>query len=82
MHRERRSDLAALDPHVASLMRATMISAAARPSVTSAGGPAKCVVSFEQLVGANEQRQRHLDPELFRGLQVDQQLDLGGLLDR
>ena len=37
---------------------------------------------FDCLVGAGEQAGGHLDGEGFRGLEVDQQLKLGGLLDR
>jgi putative ABC transport system substrate-binding protein len=37
---------------------------------------------FDHLVGAGEQRRGHLKAERLGGLQVDQQLDLGGLLDR
>jgi hypothetical protein len=37
---------------------------------------------FDQLVGATEQRDRHGEAQHLGGLQVDDQLDLGGLLDR
>ena len=37
---------------------------------------------FDCLVGAGEQAGGHLDGEGFRGLEVDQQLKLRGLLDR
>ena len=42
---------------------------------------ATIAASFEQLVGTNEERQRHLKPERHGSLEVDDQLDLGGLLD-
>src|SRR3977135_90559 len=38
--------------------------------------------SFDQLVSADEQGQWHLDSERLGALQVDEQLDLGWLLDR
>src|SRR5262245_50449078 len=37
--------------------------------------------SFDHLVGAGEQRGWDLDPERLGGLQVDHELELGGLLD-
>ena len=37
--------------------------------------------SFDHLVGAAEQRERDGEAERLGGLQVDDQLDLGGLLD-
>src|SRR5688572_13174010 len=37
---------------------------------------------FYHLVGATEQRQRDRDAKRLGGLEVDDQLDLGGLLDR
>jgi hypothetical protein len=37
---------------------------------------------FDHLVGAGEQRQRHGEAERPGGLEVDDQLDLGGLLNR
>jgi hypothetical protein len=37
---------------------------------------------FDHLVGAGEQRRRHLDAERLRGGQIDNQLELGRLLDR
>src|SRR5262249_15478786 len=37
---------------------------------------------FDQLVGAVEQRRRHLKPKCRRGLEVDDQLELCRLLDR
>src|SRR5438105_7234398 len=42
---------------------------------------ATIAASFEQLVGTNEERQRHLKPERPGSLEVDDQLYLGGLLD-
>jgi hypothetical protein len=36
---------------------------------------------LDHLVGAGEERGRHLDPERFRGVQVDAQLELGRLVD-
>ena len=36
--------------------------------------------SFDQFVSANEERQRHVEPERLGGLEIDNQLDLGGLL--
>src|SRR5262245_58898947 len=38
--------------------------------------------SFDHLVGANKQSSRHSEAERLRGLEVDDQLDFGGLLDR
>src|ERR1700736_3735948 len=38
--------------------------------------------SFDRLVGATEQRQRHGEAERLRGLEIDDQLDFRGLLDR
>jgi hypothetical protein len=38
--------------------------------------------SFHYLVGAGEQRRRHLDPERLRSLEVDEKLKLGRLMDR
>src|ERR1700722_6523639 len=37
---------------------------------------------FDDLVGAHQERGRNGDPEGFRDLEVDGQLDLGGLLHR
>src|SRR5262249_27051240 len=37
---------------------------------------------FDQLVGATGQRNRNRDAELLRGLQINDQLDFGGLLHR
>jgi hypothetical protein len=38
--------------------------------------------SFDHLVGAPEQGQRNLDPERFGDLEIDDQFDFRGLLDR
>src|SRR5215510_9324095 len=38
--------------------------------------------SFDDLVGASEQCRRHINAERFRGLEVDQQLELGRSLHR
>ena len=38
--------------------------------------------SFDHLVDAREQRERDGEAERLRSLEVDEQLDLGGLLDR
>jgi hypothetical protein len=34
---------------------------------------------FDQLIGANEQRQWQFDPNGLGGLRIDKELDLGGL---
>src|SRR5262249_55384675 len=39
-------------------------------------------VSFDQLVGAGEQRWRNFEAERLRGPEIDDQLHLRGLLDR
>src|SRR6266581_9297581 len=38
--------------------------------------------SFDHLVGAGEQHRRHFEAERFRSLEIDNQLELGWLLDR
>src|SRR5262245_59905598 len=40
------------------------------------------VALFNHLVGAGEQRGRHLDAERFGGLEIDHQLEFGWLHDR
>src|SRR5450759_1632392 len=56
-----------------------------------AGGPFRAttglmhwtkVVSLNHLVGADEQRRRDVDAELFRRLEIDYQFELGGLHHR
>ena len=37
---------------------------------------------FEHLIGQQEQRWRHRDPQRLGGLQIDHELELHGLLDR
>jgi hypothetical protein len=37
---------------------------------------------FDQLVGAGEERRRQREPERIRGLEVDDQFNFCGLLDR
>jgi hypothetical protein len=37
--------------------------------------------SFDQLVGANEQGQRQLNPERLGGLRIDKQFNLAGLFN-
>ena len=43
--------------------------------------PEDRALSFDHLVGAGEQRLRHCQAKCFRGLQVDEQLELGRLLN-
>src|ERR1051325_7381243 len=43
--------------------------------------PSSRGASLYDLVGAREQRLRHIDPERLRGFQIDYQLELGRLLD-
>src|SRR5206468_8162130 len=38
--------------------------------------------SFDDLIGAGLQRERHVQPQSFGGPQVDDELELGGLLNR
>src|SRR5262249_61809970 len=38
--------------------------------------------SFDHLVGADEQRRRHVEAERLRGLEIDHKLELGRLLNR
>jgi hypothetical protein len=44
--------------------------------------PQQTASLFDRLIGAADQRQRHGDAERLRGLEIDDQLDLSGLLDR
>jgi hypothetical protein len=37
-----------------------------------------CIVLIDHLVGAGEQRRRHLQAECFRGLEIDYQFELVG----
>ena len=53
---------------------------AGRPSLTPSGRAANC--SLDHLVGAAEQVQRERNTERLGGLEVDDQFDLRGLLDR
>src|SRR5438067_8632340 len=46
------------------------------------GFPSRSVTSLNDLVGAGEERLRHGQAELFRGLQVNNQLECRRLLDR
>ena len=36
--------------------------------------------SFDRLIGAGEERGRDLDPECLRGLEIEDQLELGRLI--
>ena len=55
------------------------------PTGQAAAAPPSSVTnsrrSFDHLIGAPEQRQRHGEAKSLRGLEVDDQLDLRGLLD-
>jgi hypothetical protein len=42
---------------------------------------AKCTL-FDDLIGATEQRERHREAKRRCGFEIDDELDLGGLLDR
>jgi hypothetical protein len=39
-------------------------------------------MELDHLIGAREQRRWHLEAERLRGLEIDDQLELGRLLDR
>jgi hypothetical protein len=51
---------------------------------TQVGGSSPMTTAriIDHLVGAGEQHGRHVEPECSRGLQVDDELELGGLHDR
>src|SRR6266568_2425006 len=38
--------------------------------------------SFDHFVGARGEPGRHVEPKRFRGLEVDQEFEFGGLIDR
>ena len=44
--------------------------------------PQQTAQSFDYLIGTDEQIGRHSDPKHLRGLKIDDQFDLRGLLDR
>src|SRR5689334_15012193 len=53
-----------------------------RPASSSRRSRARVNLSLDHLVGTGDKRRRHLKAEGLGGLEVDDQLKLGGLLDR
>ncbi len=48
----------------------------------SLGSGATCATSFDHLVGAREQRDGRVEVQRLGGLEIDNQLEFGGLLNR
>src|SRR5215831_4232017 len=78
--------LCTLRDHCRQGSRNTRYQAGAAPyldrSSTGWIAPACLAHSFDHLVGAGEHRRWHLEPERFRRLEIDNQLELRRLLNR